>query len=362
MESGGHLGPVRVAYETWGRLNPDRSNAVLVLHALTGDSHASGRPGPGHLQAGWWDAVVGPGRALGHGYAGSSCAPTSSEGARAPRDPPPTRETAGPTGGRFPLITIRDQVAVEVALADALGVDRWAAAVGGSMGGMRVLEWAVSHPERLGKAVVIAVGASASAEQIALCSVQNEAIRLDPNFRGGDYYDAPVGAGPHAGLGVARRIGHVSYRSEPELQARFGRRSQEDEDPMSGGRFAVESYLDHHAAKLAHRFDANSYIVLSEAMNHHDVGRGRGGERLALSRVTAATTVVSIDSDRLYPPWQQRQLCEMLPGAPQLQVVHSDHGHDGFLVESASIGAAISAALGVRPTTAPHRSDGVHPR
>ena len=167
-----------------------------------------------------------------------------------------------PYGSRFPRITIRDQVVVEASLADVLGIERWFAIVGGSMGGMRVLEWAVGFPERVARAIVIAVGAKATGEQIALCSVQNRAIRADPRWRGGDYYDAVPGDGPHVGLSIARAIGQVSYRSELEFDERFGREHQGDEHPLEGGRYAVESYLEYHGEKLARRFDANSYLVL----------------------------------------------------------------------------------------------------
>ena len=168
---------------------------------------------------------------------------------------------------------------------------------------------------------------------------------MDPHFRGGDYYDAPPGQGPAMGLGVARRIGHISYRSEAELQARFGRRPQPGEDPAGDGRYAVESYLDHQADKLVRRFDANSYLVLSRTMDHHDVGRGRGGTAAALGRVQATSTVVAVDSDRLYPPRLQEELVALLPGHPDLHVVNSHLGHDAFLVESVQVGKFVSAAL-----------------
>jgi homoserine O-acetyltransferase len=236
-------------------------------------------------------------------------------------------------------------VAVEVALADALGIERWAAVIGGSMGGMRALEWAVGYPDRLERAVVCACGAAASAEQIGLCSVQNAAIRADPAWKGGDYYDAAPGEGPHRGMGIARRIGHISYRSESELAERFGRETQAGESLDSGGRYAIESYLDHHADKLARRFDAGTYVVLSEAMNHHDVGRGRGGLAEALGRVRCKVAIAGIDSDRLYPLYLQQQMAELLPGRPEVTVVHSMYGHDSFLIASDAVGAFIRAAL-----------------
>ena len=259
---------------------------------------------------------------------------------------PSSRHPDGrPWGSRFPVLTVRDQVAVEMALADALGVERWALVLGGSMGGMRALEWAVSAPARVERCAVIACGAAASAEQIALCVVQAGAIRADPGFAGGDYYDAPVGRGPARGLGLARRLGHISYRSELELALRFGRAPQSPEQPLAGGRYAVESYLDHQALKLARRFDANSYLTLSRAMDHHDVGRGRGGTAAALARVTARTTVAGVDTDRLYPLRLQEELAGLLPGRPALRIIASPAGHDGFLIESDQIDMVVAAAL-----------------
>ncbi len=189
LEAGGRLDTVTVAYETWGTLAPDASNAVLVLHALTGDSHAAGPSGPGHGDVGWWDGTVGPGCAIDPDRFFIVC-PNVLGGCQGTTGPSSDAPDGRPYGSRFPITTIRDQVALEVALADALGVDRWHAVVGGSMGGMRVLEWAVGHRDRVERAVVISVGAQATAEEIALCHVQMRAIRADPNWRGGDYYDA----------------------------------------------------------------------------------------------------------------------------------------------------------------------------
>lgn len=349
LEAGGRLASVTVAFETWGTLNDDASNAVLILHALTGDSHAAGPAGPGQPFDGWWDPVIGPGKAIDTNRWFVVC-PNVLGGCQGTTGPSSPAPDGRPYGSRFPRITIRDQVAVEIALADALGVDRWAAVVGGSMGGMRAIEWAVTVPERVARVAVIASGATATAEQIGLCSVQLEAVRNDPKFRDGDYYDAADGDGPHAGLGLARRIGHLSYRTEPELQARFGNRAQSGEDPLAGGRYAVESYLDHHADKLAWRFDANSYVVLTEAMNHHDVGRGRGGLAAALRRITAEVVVAGIDTDRLYPLWQQREIAMHLPRPQDVVVIPSPHGHDGFLIEFEPVGALIEELLERTPS------------
>ena len=344
LEMGGTLSPVVVAYETWGELDRAKGNGVLVAHALTGDSHAAGPASPGHRYAGWWDHSIGPDKDIDTNRWFVVC-PNVLGSCQGTTGPSSLAPDGRPYGSRFPTITIRDQVVVEAALADALGIERWAAVIGGSMGGMRALEWAVGYPDRVERAVVVACGAAASAEQIGLCAVQNEAILADPGWRGGDYYDAGPGEGPHRGMGIARRIGHLSYRSEPELAARFGRSPQPGEDAFREGRYAVESYLDHHADKLARRFDAGSYVVLSEAMNHHDVGRGRGGLAEALGRVRCKVAIAGIDSDRLYPLYLQREMAELLPGRPDVTVVHSMYGHDSFLIESEAVGDFIRKAL-----------------
>jgi homoserine O-acetyltransferase len=345
LERGATLGPVTVAYETWGTPSPARDNAVLVLHALSGDSHAVGSAGPGHPSAGWWDGLIGPGAPVDTDRWFAVC-PNVLGGCQGTTGPSSTAPDGRPFGSRFPELTVRDQVAVEVALAGHLGIHRWAAVIGGSMGGMRALEWATGYPQRVSRLVAIACGATSSAEQIALCATQAIAIRSDPAFAGGDYYDGP---GPVTGLGLARRIGHISYRCESELAARFDRHAQAGEDPLArrGGRYSVEGYLDHQADKLAGRFDANSYLVLSRAMDHHDVGRGRGGVEAALAAVTATCTIVSIDSDRLFPPYQQTELSRLLPGDPEpaLHVVSSPCGHDGFLIEIEQVGKVIADAL-----------------
>jgi homoserine O-acetyltransferase len=345
LEAGGRLDSVTVAYEAWGELAADRANAILVLHALTGDSHAAGPAGLGHGDVGWWDGTIGPGCPIDTDRFFVVCPNVlgGCQGTTGPSSETPAERR--PYGSRFPTITIRDQVALEVMLADELGIDRWCSVIGGSMGGMRVLEWLVGHPDRTERAVVVSVGAQATAEEIALCHVQTKAIRSDPRWRGGDYYDAAPGDGPHVGLSIAREIGHISYRTELELAARFGRDHQPGEEPFQGGRYAVESYLEHHADKLVRRFDANSYLVLSEAMNHHDVGRDRGGIAAALATITARVTIVGMSSDWLYPVRLQQELGELIPTATALEVVHALSGHDGFLVESEPLGRILTRAL-----------------
>ncbi|MGL5816608.1 MAG: homoserine O-acetyltransferase MetX [Phycicoccus sp.] len=342
LERGGLVPDVVLAYETWGTLAPSGDNAVLVEHALTGDSHVVGDAGLGHPSPGWWPTLVGPGAPLDTDrfYVVASNVLGGCQGSTGPSSSAPDGR---PWGGRFPFVTIRDQVAAEAALADALGVTRWHAVLGGSMGGMRALEWAVTHPHRVDHAVVLASSGYATADQIAWCRPQVLAIRSDPRYRDGDYYDREP---PATGLGIARQIAQTTYRTERELDARFGRRPRPGEDPLGpGGRYDVESYLDHHAGKLAQRFDANSYIVLTEAMNSHDIGRARGGWRSALSAFDGQLHLVAVTTDRLFPTRLSAELADAHPGAT-LHVVDSEHGHDGFLVETDRVGALLREALG----------------
>ena len=332
LEVGGEL-DVRLAYETWGRLNEARDNAVLVLHALTGDSHIRGEAGPGHPTAGWWSSLIGPGAPVDTSRY-FVVAPNVLGGCQGSTGPSSPCSDGRPWGSRFPYLTIRDQVRAEIALADALGVRRWALIIGGSAGGMRVLEWATMVPERVAAIVPVSTAARSTADQIAWAHAQLLAIRADAHFLGGDYYDQPAGSGPHVGLGIARQIAHTTYRSSLELEIRFGAEVQGSENPLGGGgRFAVQSYLEHHGAKLALRFDANSYVVLTEAILSHDLGRDRGGVSAALSRISARALVVAVDSDRLYLPEQSDALAAEIPHAGPVHTVHSDYGHDGFLIE-----------------------------
>ncbi len=343
LERGGTLPEVTVAYETWGRLSPSGDNAILVEHALTGDSHVVGEAGPGHPSPGWWPGLIGPGAPLDTDryFVVASNVLGGCQGSTGPSSADPDGR---PWGSRFPFVTIRDQVAVEAALADALGIQRWHTVLGGSMGGMRVLEWAVGHPERVERALVLASSAHATADQVAWCQPQLLAIRSDPSFHDGDYYD--TGEAPLTGMGIARRIAHTTYRHEGELDERFGRRPRPGEDPLGGGgRYDVESYLDHHATKLAGRFDPNSYLVLTEAMNSHDIGRGRGGVAAALQRFGGRLDVVAVSTDRLYPVRLSEELARARPGTG-LTVIDSRHGHDGFLIETGQVGDAIRATLG----------------
>ncbi|NLG21179.1 MAG: homoserine O-acetyltransferase [Actinomycetales bacterium] len=344
LESGETLPGVRMAYETWGRLNEARDNAVLVLHALTGDSHVEGPAGPDSPTPGWWPGLIGPGRVLDTDRY-FVVAPNVLGGCRGTTGPSSPGPDGRPWGSLFPRVTVRDQVRAEALLADRLGIHAFAAVVGGSMGGMRVLEWAVTFPGRVRRCLPIATSAVASADQIGWATPQLFAIRQDPGYHGGDYYPGP---GPRTGLQVARQIAHATYRTADELDDRFGTEPQKGEDPLAGGRFAVQSYLEHHGQKLARRFDANSYVALTESMNTHDIGRDRGGVESALRRITADLTVVVVDSDRLFTPAEGERIAAS-PACRGLVTVSSRFGHDGFLIETDQVFAAIGDALEDRP-------------
>ncbi|MBO9048370.1 homoserine O-acetyltransferase [Curtobacterium flaccumfaciens pv. flaccumfaciens] len=345
---GGRLPSVRVAYETWGTLNAARDNAVLVLHALTGDSHVTGAAGPGHRTAGWWGDVVGPGRAIDTDR-WFVIAPNMLGGCQGTTGPSSVSPTGAEWGSRFPFVTVRDQVEVQAQLADRLGIDAFAAVVGGSMGGMHALEFAVSHPARVQRLAVLASTAQTTADQIAANSLQRAAIQMDPAFAGGDYYEADVGEGPHRGLSLARRMALMTYRASDELNSRFARSWQSDVSPLGDdGRFSVESYLDFHGNKFTRRFDASSYVTLTYAMDSHDVGAGRGGVSAALGLVTARTLVVGISSDRLFPVEDQHRIAAGVPDAldgDSAAVIESEFGHDGFLIEHEQVGAHLRRLL-----------------
>ncbi|MFZ9988025.1 MAG: homoserine O-acetyltransferase MetX [Candidatus Nanopelagicales bacterium] len=339
---------VRVAYQTWGTLNEDRTNAVYICHALTGDSHVSGSAGSGHLTDGWWDGLVGPGAPIDTDEWFVVCANVLG-GCQGTTGPASTASDGRAWGSRFPVVTVADMVEVERRVMDHLGIDTWALMLGPSLGGMRVLEWMAAYPDRVRSGLVLGTTAAVTADQIGTHATQIAAIEADPRFLGGDYYDSPAGEGPHVGMGVARRIAHLTYRSESELSLRFGRDPQGVEDPMSGGRFAVESYLDHQADKLARRFDANTYIALTRAMSLFDGGDGRGGVAEVLGGLRAPLTVVGLDSDRLFPLRLQEELVAATPTARPLHVVRSPYGHDGFLVEKDQVGQIVREALSTVP-------------
>lgn len=337
LESGVVIDDVSIAVQRWGRLSPNRDNVVMVLHALTGDSNVPG----------WWDGVAGPGAPI---DTNRWCAVATNvlggcRGSTGPSSPAPDGR---PWGSRFPLITVRDQVNADVAALAALGITEVAGVIGGSMGGARALEWMIGYPEQVRSGLVLAVGARATADQIGTQSTQIAAITSDPNWQGGDYYG--TGRSPDTGLELARRFAHLTYRGETELDTRFGNDGQGTgearEDPLTGGRYAVQSYLEYQGAKLVRRFDAGSYVALTETLSNHDVGRGRGGVVAALRSCPVPVVVGGITSDRLYPLRLQSELADLLPGCSGLNVIESIYGHDGFLIETEAVGQLIREALG----------------
>ncbi|MBD8010916.1 homoserine O-acetyltransferase [Microbacterium sp. Re1] len=346
-ENGQLLPATRLAWESWGELNEAGDNAVLILHALTGDSHARGPAGAGHPTAGWWEDIVGPGSAIDTDR-WFVVAPNMLGGCQGSTGPASIAPDGREWASRFPYLTIRDQVSAQIGLADTLGIERWAAVIGGSMGGMHALEWAVMQPERVERLAVLSSPPVTTADQLALNFVQLETVRMDPRFAGGEYYDAALGEGPHRGLALARRMALLNYRSPIELNQRFQRSWQSDVSPLGrGGRFAVESYLDFHGNKFTRRFDANSYITVVEAMNSHDIGRDRGGVEQALHTVTARTLVLGIDTDRLFPVDGQQRIARSIPNLidDEAVVLTSDFGHDGFLIETDPVGAHLERLL-----------------
>lgn len=314
VESGELLPEVRVAYRTWGRLDRLGENAVLICHALTGSADADR----------WWAGLLGSGRAIDPGDDFVVCSNVlgSCYGTTGPTSfRPDTGEAYGPT---FPAITVRDIVRVQAALLDALGVRRLRLVIGGSLGGMQVLEWAATYPDRIDAVAPIAVSGRHSPWCIGLSEAQRAAIRADGRWRGGRYTEDDPPAG---GLAAARMIAMCTYRSREAFVERFGR------DVAGAGLFDVEGYLRHQGAKLAERFDANAYITLSRAMDSHDLGRGRAGYEQVLCSIRTPALVVAIDSDVLYPPEEQRELADLMPAA-ELAWLSSPHGHDAFLIET----------------------------
>jgi homoserine O-acetyltransferase/O-succinyltransferase len=342
LEKGAVLDDVSIAVQRWGELSPNRDNVVMVLHALTGDSHITGPAGPDHPTPGWWDGVAGPGAPIDTEH---WCAISTNVrgGCRGSTGPSSLAPDGKPWGSRFPAITVRDQVTADLAALKELGITQVAAVVGGSMGGARALEWIVGHPDTVRAALILAVGARATADQIGTQSAQVSAIKADPNWQGGDYYEG--GRTPHVGMELARRFAHLTYRGEVELDDRFGNDAQGDEQPATGGRYAVQSYLEHQGDKLAGRFDAGTYVALTDALSSHDVGRGRGGGPAALAGCPVPVIVGGITSDRLYPLRLQEELAALLPTCPELNVVESQYGHDGFLVETEAVGKLIRQTL-----------------
>lgn len=348
LESGKKLEQAVLAYESWGELNSDKSNAVLVLHALTGDSHTIGNAGNGHPTNGWWNGMVGPGL-----YIDTDkyfvVTPNVLGGCQGSTGPASLAKNGKEYGSNFPQLTIRDQAKAFEELARQFEVSTWYAVIGGSMAGMHALEMAIENPHSIARLGLLACPPFSTADQVALNTVQLEAIRSDAQFAGGKYYDAKPGFGPHKGLALARRMALLNYRSPEELNMRFERSWQSQVSPITqNGKYAVESYLDFHGNKFTRRFDANSYIVLVSAMNSHDVARDRESLETALKKISMPTLVLGIDTDRLFPLAGQEIIARYISGdlvGGKLQVIKSEYGHDAFLIEIKEVGGHIKSLL-----------------
>jgi homoserine O-acetyltransferase len=351
LRSGAVLERYTLAYETYGTLNPQRSNAILICHALSGDSHVAGyytdHP---NEKPGWWDDAVGPGKMFDTNRFFVICSNVigGCQGSTGPSsfDPDGRRY-----GLRFPVITIADMVQAQVALIDALGIDRLYAVAGGSMGGMQALQWSVDHPQRVARVLFIASTPVSSAQNIAFNEIGRQAIYADPRWNGGNYYDSEP---PTSGLAVARMVGHITYMSEYSLETKFGRRLQHRSHLgyTFDTEFAVESYLHHQGEKFTERFDANSYLYITKALDYYDVSEGYGSIEAALARTQAEFLVVSFSSDWLYTEAQARLLVNALKNLERDVEYHhviASFGHDSFLVEVETMNTIVSGFLSKPP-------------
>jgi homoserine O-acetyltransferase len=335
LQSGATLGPITLAYETYGQLNAEHSNAILILHALSGDAHVAGYNAPTDEKPGWWDEAVGPGKAFDTNRYFVICSNVigGCRGSTGPASINP--QTGKPYGLSFPVVTVADMVETQRWLIDYLGIEQLLTVTGGSMGGMQALQWAVSYPQRVKSAMVLASTARLSAQTIALNEVARQAIYADPHWNHGEYYDATP---PNAGLAVARMIGHITYLSDASMREKFGRRLQEREryGYDFNTEFAVESYLRYRGNAFTRRFDANSFLYITKAMDYFDLSYGHHSLAEAFEHVSTQFLVVSYTSDWLYPSWQSKELVRSLlqNGIDATYVeIESDYGHDAFLLE-----------------------------
>ena len=337
LDSGNALGPITVAYETYGTLSPQRDNAIFVCHALTGDAHAAGRHATEDRKPGWWDELIGPGKGLDTDKYFVICANVlgGCQGTTGPGSINP--ETDSRYCMSFPMITVGDIVSVHSRLIEHLGIKRLLAAIGGSLGGMQVLEWAARFPDQLDAAIVLASAGNLSAQGIAFNAVGRRAISTDPQFDSGHYYD---GAGPRYGLALARMIAHITYLSEASIELKFGRRLQDDNefafDLLKETEFQIESYLHHQGKRFVERFDANSYLCLTKAMDYFNLEDSYGSFDEALGRSDARFLIVSYTSDWLFPSEQSKQLVASLVKRGKhtsYTEFASPFGHDSFLIE-----------------------------
>ncbi|HTT60427.1 MAG TPA: homoserine O-acetyltransferase [Bryobacteraceae bacterium] len=334
LDGGATLSPVEVAYETYGSLNAQKSNAILILHAFSGDAHAAG-VSPETGKPGWWDNMIGPGKAFDTNKYFIICSNVLG-GCRGTTGPSSVNPSTGcPYAMSFPVITIGDMVRLQKMLIDHLGISRLLSLSGGSMGGMQALQWAVSYPEAVVSAIPIAATARHSAQQIAFNEVGRQAIIADPDWRDGDYYSAQP---PARGLAVARMVGHITYMSDDSMREKFGRRLR---GKNSFGYdfevdFEVESYLRYRGNEFVHRFDANSYLYITKAMDYFDLSNGNGSLAAAFERAQARFLVISFSSDWLYPSYQSQEIVRALRSR-NVDVAYcelpSNYGHDAFLVD-----------------------------
>jgi homoserine O-acetyltransferase len=359
LDCGRELRSVRVAYETYGTLSPRRDNAILVCHALSGDAHAAGtsatppeagtrdgfaaerRDGAAGKGLGWWDGMIGPGKAFDTDrfFVISTNLLGGCRGTTGPSSTDP--DTGRQYGSDFPVITVADMVRCERAFLDELGVERLAAVAGGSLGGMQALQWAVLFPDQVDAIVVIASTHALHPQGLAWNAIARESIIRDPAWQGGHYYG--TGRTPDGGMGVARMVGHITYLSAPALDDRFGRRLQFADDiryTIGEPEFEVENYLRHQAESFVRRFDANTYLYLSRALTYFDLARQHGGGSLerALAGVSARTLLIAFSSDWLYPPSASIEIDETLRGLGkpvEFHLIEAPYGHDCFLLEEA---------------------------
>jgi homoserine O-acetyltransferase len=359
LDCGQKLAPVTVAYETYGRLSPSRDNVILVCHALSGDAHAAGfsaegagqstrdgfgaddRDGASGKGLGWWDGMIGPGKAFDtdHYFVISTNLLGGCRGTTGPSSVNPA--TGEPYGSEFPVITVADMVRTQAQFLDELGIARLAAVAGGSLGGMQAFEWAIRYPERVGAVIAIASTHALQPQGVAWNAIAREAIMRDPAWHGGNYYGSSDK--PSAGMGVARMIGHITYLSAEGLESKFGRRLQFSDDPrytITEPEFEVESYLRHQADSFVQRFDANTYLYTSRALSYFDLAREHGAGSLvgALKDMEARTLLISFSSDWLYPPAGSLEIeaaLRLLGKGVECHVIDAPYGHDCFLLEEA---------------------------
>ena len=332
LESGEKLGPITLAYETYGKLNAEKSNAILILHALTGDAHAAGFH-KGDKNPGWWDNMIGPGKGFDTNKYFIICSNVigGCRGSTGPSSINP--KTNRPYGLEFPVVTIKDMVNAQVRLIDHLGIGKLLSVAGGSMGGMQVLEWAVSHPHRVRSAIPMATTAVHSPQQIAFNEVGRQAIMADPNWNDGNYYGHRL---PVKGMSVARMVGHITYMSDESMSEKFGRRFKEIKQPFKfSPEFEVEGYLQYRGDNFIKRFDPNSYLYVTKAIDYFDLSNGHGLHNL-LKGLRVRFLIIAFKSDWLYPAYQSQEIARACKRAGVEAVyleLNSTYGHDAFLVE-----------------------------